>query len=304
LVVGFLGVLSLVNDRGMRESTWVNGVCTVASILALVGLAIAGASHWGEAVPELLEAPLRVPASAMVSAGALSFYAFIGFEDICNVADETREPSRTIPRAILLSLAIATVLYVVVTVSALSVVSADELASHSAPLALVSERLLPSISSRWLAGIAVLAVINTALFNLIMASRVLFGMARNGWLPAQLGAVGARNRTPRRAIAVAFVLAAAFALTGLLGVLAEATNVIILLAFTAVNVALVVIRLRRVPPDADAGRVFRVPIVVPIVGALLTVALLTQLSAGAWLRAAGLVAVGLLGHVIVRRRAL
>jgi amino acid transporter len=302
LVVGFLLVLSLVNDRGIRESMWVNGVCTVVSILALVGIVIAGASELGEAAPQLLAAPLQVPATAVLSAGALAFYAFIGFEDICNVADETLTPSRTIPRAILLSLAIATTLYVLVTLTALSVVPAHELASHSAPLALVSERLLPGLSSRWLAGVAVLAVINTALFNLIMASRVLYGMARNGWLPAALGSVTVRNRTPRRAVVLAFVLATIFALTGLLGVLAEATNVIILLAFAAVNLSLVAIRLRNAPPDPDAGRVFRIPIVVPILGALFTVVLLTQLSAGAWLRAAGLVSVGVLGHALVRRR--
>jgi amino acid transporter len=302
LLVGFLGALSFLNARGMRESTWVNGVCTVASILALVGLVIAGASHLGDAAPQLLEAPSRVPAAAILSAGALAFYAFIGFEDICNVADETRQPSRTIPRAILLSLAISTALYVLVTLTALSVVSADDLAAHSAPLALVSERLLPGISSRWLAGVAVLAVINTALFNLIMASRVLYGMARNGWLPAALGKVGHRRRTPLRAVALSFVLAVAFALTGLLGVLAQATNVLILLAFAAVNLSLVVIRVRKVPPDPDAGRVFRLPIVVPILGVLFTGVMLTQLSAGAWLRAAGLLIVGILAHLVVRRR--
>ncbi len=302
LVLAFLGVLTFVNDRGIRESAWLNAVCTIASVIALLAIVIAGAPDMSEAMPRLLAAPQQVATPMIVSAAALAFYAFIGFEDVCNVADETRDPSRTVPRATLLAFAIATTLYVLVTLACLAVVPAQELAQQDAPLATVSERVLPWISSRWLAVVAVLAVINTALLNLVMASRVMFGMARNGWLPAALGTVSARNRTPRRAVLVASALAAVFALTGLLGVLAEATNVIILVMFAAVNGSLLAVRIRHVPPDPDAGRIFAVPFLVPAIGVVLTLAMLTQFSAGAWLRAAVLAGVGILGHLVVRRR--
>lgn len=301
LIVGFLGVLTIINDRGIRGSTWLNAVFTTVSVLALVVLGLAGTPQWDEGIGPLVQAPLDVPPLAILSAVALAFYAFIGFEDICNVAEETREPSRTIPRAILWSVTISTVIYALVTITALVAVPAAELASHPAPMALVSERVLPGISSRWLAAVAVLAVTNTALFNLIMTSRVLYGMSRSGWIPAALGKVDNRTRTPRLGVGLAFVLAAVFALTGVLGVLAEATNVVILLAFAAVNVSLIVIRLRGIPPDSDAGPTFRVPIALPFVGVASTLVLLTELSGGAYLRAAGLVAVGVVLHLIVRR---
>ena len=302
LVLAFLVVLTFVNDRGIRESMWLNAVCTITSVLALVLVVVAGVPVLVEAAPSLLAAPAHVPAGAMLSGAALAFYAFIGFEDICTVADETREPSRAIPRAILWSLALVTVLYVLVTLTALAAIPATELAREPAPLAAVSERLLPTVSSRWLALVAVLAVTNTALINLVMASRVLYGMARNGWLPAALGSISERNRTPRRAVLLASLLATVLALTGLLGVLAEATNVIILVMFASVNVSLLVIRLRSVPPDPDAGRVFRVPLAIPCIGVLLTLVMLTQFSAGAWLRAVAVAAIGVLGHLLVRQR--
>lgn len=303
LAVAFLLVLSLVNARGIETSTWFNATCTVLSVLALLVLAIAGAATWPGHLGELASAVADVSPTAAVGAVALAFYAFIGFEDICNVAEETKNPSRTIPKAILLSLAISTVVYTVVTITALSVVSAPELATSDAPLALVAERVFPGVGAdRWLGAVALLAVSNTALFNLIMTSRVLFGMGRAGWLPAGLGRVSTRTKAPIRGIAVAFVLAAAFAATGALRLLAEATNAVILLAFAAVNASLLTIRARKIEPDPDAGTVFRVPIAIPGVGLVLTLIAFTRLSPGAYLRAAILVGLGVVLHLVVRLR--
>lgn len=300
LIVAFLGALSIINDRGIRQSTWLNAALTSVSVLALLAIAFAGVGEWGRGPEPVLPTTFDVAPVAILSAAALAFYAFIGFEDICNVAEETRAPSRTIPRAVLLSLGISAALYAVVTLTALSVVPAAELASHPAPLTLVAERVFPWVTSWWIAVVAILAVTSTALFNLIMASRVLLGMARSGWLPAALGNVGTRTRTPRLSIAVAFGFAVILALTGVLGVLAEATNVIILLAFVAVNVSLLAIRIRKVAPDQDAGPTFRVPLVVPILGVGLNLLLLAQLSWPAYARAAVLIGVGVVLHLIVR----
>ena len=297
----FLAVLSIVNARGIRESTWLNVGLTTISVIALLALSWAGLSS--STGPGLtMPSELDLQPAALLAGSALAFYAFIGFEDICNVAEETRNPSRTIPRAVLASLAITTVLYVLVVVTATSVAPSAELAAHDAPLSLLSSRIFPDLSQRWIAVVAILAVSNTALFNLIMASRVMYGMARSGWLPASLGHVSGRRKTPQRAVLLAFVLVLVFAVTGMLGVLAQATNVLILLAFVAVNASLIAVRARRIEPDADAGPVFRVPLVVPIVGVAFDLVLLANLPAGAYVRAAMLAAVGGVLHLAVRSR--
>lgn len=323
VIVGFLAALTLVNYLGVRESTWLNASFTVLSVGALSVLIVAGAPAWldppvdllGRGDPATGGGPGPGFALAIVSAAALAFYAFIGFEDICNVAEEVERPKRTLPRAILLSLAITTLIYVATAITAVCVVPVELLADSPAPLVELSARVLPGLSPAYLAVVALLAVSNTALFNLIMGSRMLWGMARNGWLPGIFARVGERRRTPTVAIVVSSGLAVAVALTGVLQVLAEATNVIILSAFFMVALSLLVVRLRGVPPDLDEpgedgveesspGRGhFRVPLFVPVLALLATGYLVTQFSAGAYLRAAGLLALGALLYPLARRSA-
>lgn len=302
VVAGFIALLSLVNARGIREATWLNAFCTIASVAGLVALVIAGAPTALEHLPAIAAAPARVPASALLGTIALCFYAFIGFEDLCNVAEEARAPSRSIPRAVLWSVAIASVLYVLVAVTAVAVVPPSELAGAGAPLTLVSARVLPDVWPGWLALVAIFAVTNTALFNLVMASRVVYGMSRRGLLPAGLARVDPRSLTPLRAVGLTFVLALVLALTGALAELARATNVVILTAFAAVNTSLIVVRLRRVPTDVPPADVFSVPLVVPALGLATTISLLALQSAGAFARAAVLVALGVVLHAVARRR--
>lgn len=300
IVLAFLSVLSVFNARGIRESTWLNVVCTIASVLGLSVLVIGGIARVGGAVPEVVAASGHVGPSALLGTIALAFYAFIGFEDLCNVAEETRTPSRSIPRAILFSLAIATLLYVSVAITAVAVVPAAELAADPAPLALVAGRLFPGLWTGWLSIVALLAVTNTALFNLVMTSRVLYGMARQGMLPRVLGRVDPRRKTPQLAVALAFLITVALAATGALSMLARATNVLILSAFAMVNLSLIVVRARKIPPSVPVADVFRVPIVAPVIGLLVTLLLLTQLPVGAFARAGIVVAIGVVLHLLAR----
>lgn len=301
IIAGFLLVLALINHRGIRESTWINSICTIASVVALALLIGVGIPHWSGAV--LLDvgtAPRDSdPGSLVIAGAALAFYAFIGFEDICNVADEVRSPSRAIPRAILLALGITTLVYVGIAITLVCVVPATQAASDSAPLVELSRRLLPSIPPGWLAVVALLAVTNTALFNQIMCSRMLWGMARDRVLPPAFAKIHPRRRTPTVGIWVTFALTLAFALTGFLRVLAEATNIIILLAFFAVNLSLLAIRRREAGSERTEDH-FRVPIVAPILGVLTTAYLGAQFSPGAYLRAAGLLAAGALLYLLAR----
>ncbi|MCB9566615.1 MAG: amino acid permease [Myxococcales bacterium] len=239
--------------------------------------------------------------AVILGGAALAFYAFVGFEDLCNVAEEVQAPSRTIPRAILLSMAIAAVVYVGVAITAVSAVPAAELASSPVPLVRVWERLLPGLSSAWLALVALFATTNTALVNLIMGSRVLYGMGRDGWIPALFARVDRRRSTPTVGVLAVFALSLAVALTGFLQVLAQATNLLILVAFVAVDLALLVVRLRGVAADDPQAPIFRVPLFVPALGLCADLYLLTLLPAGAYLRGGVLLALGGVLYVIARR---
>lgn len=299
VIVAFLAALSWVNHRGMQESMWVNGICTIASLAALLLLVAVAAPRMSEARP--LELAVPAGGHGIIAGIALAFYAFIGFEDMCNVAEEVREPHRAVPRAILAAVAIVTVVYVLVALTVLVAASPAELAQSDAPLVLVAERLLPGWPTGWLSAVALLAVANTALFNLIMGSRILYGMARSGWVPSRLGRVHPKRHTPTLAVWLVFALAVAVALTGFLRVLAEATNVIILSVFFAVNAALIGVRLRRVERETPSS--FEVPWVVPVIGLVITGYLVTRFSAGAYLRAGLLAASGALLYALGRVRA-
>lgn len=301
VIAGFLGALSALNHRGIAEATWINVVCTVSSVGTLVVITMAGLPRWGAVDLFEVASPSGQSVTgtpAVIASVALAFYAYIGFEDLCNVAEEAREPSRTIPRAILLALALSTVIYVGVAVTAVSTVPPSELAGSRVPLVLVAERLLPASVAGWLPVVALLAVTNTALFNLIMSSRILYGMGRNGWVPELFSSVHPHRRTPTWGVMAAFVLATLFALTGVLSVLAEATNAILLTAFFVVNLSLIVIRRKSVPPDRPEEVVFRVPSFVPYVGLIATGFLATRFSGGAYLRAAALVALGAILYAV------
>ena len=173
-----------------------------------------------------------------VMAGAfVAFYAFIGFEDIVNVAEEVQQPSRNLPLAVLLCLVIATTLYLAIAVVAVLQVPVEELAGSGAPLALVYERATgqPPV---FIGLISLAAVINGALIQIIMASRVLYGMASQGWLPGVFASVHPATRTPLVATSLIGLAILIMALWLPLVTLAEITSLITLTVFSLVNLSL------------------------------------------------------------------
>lgn len=184
-----------------------------------------------------------------VSSGAfLAFYAYIGFEDMVNVAEEVNEPQRTMPRAILLCVIISTLLYALVSLVALSVLTPVELAQSEAPLARVYSEATgraPIIISM----IGIFAVINGALIQIIMASRLLYGMAARGWLPAFLATVYPVTRVPMNSTIISVALILLFALLLPMVALAELTSYLVLIVFALVNLALIKIKQRDPSPQ-------------------------------------------------------
>lgn len=255
---------------GITESVILSSLVTVAEVGGLLLVIFFG-------LDDMVTSPLTSQAlfppfdagiwSGIVSGALLAFFAFIGFEDMVNVAEEVRDPVRTIPRAIVATLAITTVLYLLVSAISVSAVPLDDLIASDAPLALVFERT-SGLDGKLLGGIAVFAVLNGALIQMIMGSRILFGLARQGWMPKILGLVHPGRRTPIVATLAVGAAILALALSFPLVQLAEATSYITLTVFTLVNLALLRIRFR-----GDTVGLWRVPIWVPVVGAVCSAAM-------------------------------
>ncbi len=263
IVVVVLG-LGLVAAWGILESVVVAAVFTVLEVggLLMVILAAAGAGvPFGAAIVTLPPADLSV-LSGIAAASLIAFFAFIGFEDLANVAEEAQEPHRTLPLAMVLTLIIATVLYVIVAAVAVTAVPPAELAASEAPLSLVFQRLAGT-GPVTLGLIAIVATLNTVLAQMTMATRVVYGMARQGDLPAPLAAVHAGTGTPLRATALVGLAVLVLALGVGLERLAAGTSFATLLIFALVNVALLRLKWRGV---ITATPHVTVPAVVPAAG--------------------------------------
>jgi APA family basic amino acid/polyamine antiporter len=266
VVVGVVLALGVLAAWGVRESITAAGLLTLLEIGGL-GLVIA---LGGDALAEL---PARAAEifvfeagawQAVGSAGVLAFYAFLCFEDMVNVAEETRDVRRTLPIAILTTIAVTALLYVLVGSIAVLTVPPAELATSDGPLSLVFER--SGGSAALLGIIAMFALLNGALIQIIKASRVLFSLAGQYGVPAAFGRVSPRTRTPLIATAFSSTFAAALAASLSLDTLAEATSLVTLTTFALANLAL--LRVKRRDPRPSGVRVF--PAWIPLVGFLST----------------------------------
>jgi amino acid transporter len=297
LALGFLLVLAGIVFRGIRESMWVNVLCTLVEASGLILVVAVGLSYWGSA--DLLEMPQAAVDQGewliLMQGAVLTFFAFIGFEDTLNVAEECRDPQRTIPLGLILAMSMAAVLYIAIAVTAVSVVPWAELAAAPGPITEVVRRAAPLIPPIVFTGITLFAVANTALVNYITASRLIYGMAHQGLLPLRFGDVHAERRTPHVAILALFLVAMPLALFGTIAELAAATVLLLLLVFAVVNAALFVLKRR---PGEKHGY-FEIPLAVPALGALVCLVLVVvRVGTGDW-RAPAIAGVLLLGAVLI-----
>lgn len=297
LALGFLLILTGIVFRGIRESMWVNVLCTLVEAGGLLLVIVVGMSYWGSV--DYFEMPPSVgddlPILLIMQGAVLAFFAFIGFEDMYNVAEETRDPERTVPLGLILAMALAAILYVAVAVTAVSVVPWQDLAEAPGPITEVVNRAAPAIPPIVFTAITLFAVANTALVNYVTASRLIYGMARQGLLPSMLGNVHDGRRTPHIAIAALFLILAPLALLGTIAELAAATVLLLLLVFTVVNGALFVLKRRK----GEKKGLFEVPIIVPALGALVCLTLIVvRVSTGDW-RAPAIAGALLLGTLAI-----
>lgn len=269
--LGVVALFTLIACLGVGHSLWLAAAMTMVEIAGLVFVFVAGAPAL-DRLPDV--AAQLVPTGstgimAIASGVFLAFFAFLGFEDIVNMAEETRDPGRTLPRAILLSIALATLIYGAVALVAVLAVPLNDLAASRAPLELVMARA-DWAPRNLLSVIALIAIPNGILITLVMLGRILYGMARRGWLPAALGVVNPLTRTPLRTTLLGGALALAFtASVDFIG-LVTLTSAVNLCVFFTVNLALA--RLQVVRPRHDLE--FNVPRWCPPLGAAICVALL------------------------------
>ncbi|MFI9316151.1 APC family permease [Streptomyces althioticus] len=302
VAVVFLALLALVNARGIKESTRANVVATVVEVGGLAVVVVLGAWLLLRGDGDLgrltdLGTPEKGAAAAVLSGSVLAYYSFVGFETSVNVAEETRNPRRSYPRALFGALATAGAVYVLVGLAASAAVPTAQLAGSSGPLLEVVKEA-GGVPPKLFSAIALVAVANGALLTGIMSSRLAYGMAKDGLLPGALTKVLPGRRTPWAAIAVTTGLAMLLALTGSVATLASTLVLLLLIVFLLVNTAVLV--LRRDPGETDH---FRTPVVLPVLGIASCVLLATQIEAAVWLRGLTIVAVGaVLAAISVARR--
>lgn len=268
--------MGLLSAWGISQSVTVAAIVTlieIAGLLLVIGWGIFSDASSGVAIAELLPDRSAGHWEGIGSAALLAFFAFVGFEDMANVAEEVKDPERIFPRAIMLTLCIATLLYMATAITVILTVPEGALAASEAPLALVFADA-PAGMAELFIGIAIIATVNGILIQMIMASRVLYGLAHGGRLPRQLAWVSPRTRTPL--VATALVVAAIMLLTQAyeIGALAERTSQIVLIVFILVNLSLLRIRRREQGPPRD---IFCVPQVVPLLGVVTSIALLATM---------------------------
>ncbi|NJO31824.1 MAG: amino acid permease [Rhodospirillales bacterium] len=270
IVLSMGGIAAL----GVKESVGFAAAITVVEIGGLIVVILAGfllEPKVFTALPEILPREFSPTVVAgLMSATLIAVFAFVGFEGISNIAEEVRNPARALPRAIFLTLIVSTVLYVLVVWISLASVDRAELAHSPAPLALVFERLT-GISPTTMSIIASVATLNGIVVQIIMSSRVLYGVAHQGGLPARFAAVSATTHTPVFATAFTTALILVFALTFPLHNLAESTSRLTLLVFTVVNLSLA--RIKQRDGRTSCG-VYTAPTWVPYAGAAACIALL------------------------------
>lgn len=292
VAIAFMLVIALVNARGIAESVRANAVLTCIEVGGLLLVIVIGLFAFGEPASDFgrnFEFKDGVgPIFAILSGAGLAFYALIGFEDSVNIAEETEKPSRNYPRILFGGLAIAGVLYMAVLLVSSTVIPTAELANSTAPLVLVGESGPLGVDPKVFSAITLFALANGALINMIMASRLVYGMSEEGIVPGFFGRVLPSRKTPITAIVFTTLLGLILVSTGDLASLADTTVMLLLIAFTAVNVSVLV--LRRDPVDHDH---FTAPTFAPIVGVVASIYLIADNEAEVFVRAGLLLLLGL-----------
>lgn len=289
LALALIILVGLIASTGMKRASWIiiglSGI-QIGGLILIIGV---GVNHIGE-----VDLTTGNGASGVFGAAALIFFAFIGFDEVITLSEETHDPRRTVPRALLLALGISTLLYIGVSIVAVSVLGADGLALSVRPLTDVMSETTGGIAVPIVGVIALVTTTNTTLLVVTAASRMIYSMSDTGSLPSGLGRIHNR-RSPWRAILSVAIFAGGLVLIGDLVHLAAATDALVYAMFIMVNLVVIVLRKRK----PNAMRPFRVRFaigwvpIIPIVGIIVTAGMSSQLTGSSILLAFGFIAAGI-----------
>ncbi|MEU6820664.1 APC family permease [Streptomyces atriruber] len=298
IAITFIVLLAALNMRGVSESVKTNVVLTLVELTGLAIILAIGAYAvlTGDGEPSRLtqfesDGTGYALLTGVLGATALGFFAFVGFEDSVNMAEETKDPVRTFPRAIFIGVAVTGTIYVLVALVSSLLVDHKTLEGSSGPLLEVVKAGGVDFPHELFALIALFAVTNSALINIMMASRLCYGMANERILPRAMGRVLAGRRTPVVGIVFVSLLAIGLVSTGEIEGLGDTTAFLLLCVFAVVNVAVLVLR-----RDPVEHRHFRAPTVLPVLGAITALILASPLAdrpAEVYIRAGVLIAIGI-----------
>ncbi len=295
-------ILSIVNFIGIKESAWANTIFALITAAGLVLIIILGFTMEPVESIDYLEAPNGI--TGIILAFVLIFFAFIGFEDMANVAEEVKRPKKTIPRAIILSIVITAVIYILVSLSAIRILNWEELALSSAPLADVAYSALGTNGSITLSLIALFATASTVLITLVAGARILYGMAKSDSLPRFLARVHSKTKTPWIAVIGILVTSIVFVFVGDIVIVANIVVFAVVITFAVINLAVIVLRytepeLKR--PFKVPGNIGKFPIL-PLFGFGTTVYMALQFEIEVVFVGLAIIGIGAVVYIILKRR--
>ena len=279
-------VLSFLNFYGIRESAWTNSIFTIVEVSGLVLIVIAGILIGSYSETNFLELPKAASASfdsailPILTSTALIFFAYYGFENISNLSEETKNPTRVIPKALLISILITSVIYILVAISSIALAGWKELSSSEAPLAVAAAKAFGNYGIISLSVIALFATTNTVLMMLVSGSRIIFGMARDGALPSAFSKIQRNTRTPWIATFTMMTLAIASVILSFGNIVTMASLSVfgIFVVFAFVNFSLIWLRFKQpnlIRPFASPIAVKKFPVLAGL-GLITTVIMILE----------------------------
>ncbi len=295
-VLFIVGIILII---GVQETASITILFTIIEAVGLFIIIFIGVPYFGSV--NYFE--LTKGMGGLIDAGILIFFGYIGFEGISRLAEETENPTKNIPKAIIYSIVIVTIIYALVGIAAISVVGWEELSTAKAPLALIAQRVFGEESFVILSAIALFSTFNTVLFILLSGSRFVYGMAERQALPSVFMSVLKKRRTPWVAIVGIVVASMAFLYIGDLKTVANLTNFAIITVFIVVNASVIYYRYKK---PLHAG--FKVPIsigkfpVMPFIGILISFFMIVNLSVIVLLMGIVLVCIGILVNTFWKMR--
>jgi basic amino acid/polyamine antiporter, APA family len=293
-------ILAVILAFGVKETAWVIIISTIIEVLGLLIVIWIGLPHLGAV--NYFELPHGLP--GLFAASALIFFAYQGFESMVKFSEETKNPETTIPKALLLSLAISVILYVLVALAVISVMGWQTLSVSKAPFSDLVTGILGPRAAVGIAVIALFATANTSLMSMYASSRILYGMSGTSPHAARLGWVHPRTRTPWAAILICGLLSITFIFSGDIGFIAGVTNFTLFVTFIVINGAVIALRFN----SPEIPRPFRIPFslgnlpIIPLAGLLFCILLLANQDRAVLALGAGLTIGGVVIYTFTRSR--